>query len=141
MFNPKRILVPMDFSDEAKLSWDWALMLAGQTKGAALYPTYVFSVLPDLAAVDVGRSDFRKVTQEWVDSNMESLQKKLPKDMPCLPMTATGKPADEIVQICLRKELPNSSVKYGFRPGVRSNRRYRLGQDPPPVVRKESISW
>ena len=105
MFQPKRILVPMDFSDEALLALDWALMLTKTTSGVTIYPTYVFSILPDAAALDVGRTGYKETTRDWVDQNMANLQKKLPDDVGWNPLYVEGNPAENIVDLCQFKGI------------------------------------
>ena len=105
MFQPKRILVPMDFSDEAQLALDWAVMLAGQTTGGSVFPIYIFSILPDTAALDVGRSDYKNVTEAWVKDNMRKLEDRLPDHVSCVPVCGRGNPANEIVDICRLKGI------------------------------------
>lgn len=105
MFQPKRILVPMDFSKEALLALDWALMLAKQTGGVSLYPVYVFSVLPDVTAVDVGRTAYKELSEAWAKEQMTALQKKTSKKVLWNPVYAKGNAAEEIVEICRCKGI------------------------------------
>lgn len=105
MLKPQRILVPMDFSEEAMLAWDWAILLAGLARNARLYPMYVFSNTPDMAALDVGKSAYKEVTQEWVEDEMAKLRVALPKKIECVPTYATGSPAKEITDLCHLKGI------------------------------------
>ncbi len=105
MFQPKQILVPMDFSDEALLALEWAIMLAKQSGGGSLYAAYVFSVLPDAAALDVGGTAYTEVSEAWAKEKMAALQKKLPKGILWNTVYAKGNPAEEIVEICRLKGI------------------------------------
>lgn len=105
MFKPKRILIPMDFSDEAMLALDWAVMIAKQLGEVTLYPAYVSSTTPDLVALDVGKTRYKEVTRQWIEDKMQNLQMKLSKTVPCEPIYATGNPATEIVDLCRRKGM------------------------------------
>jgi len=105
MLKPRRVLVPMDFSDEAMLAWDWAILLAKGVRGAQLYPTYVYSNIPDLVALDVGKSAYKQVTREWVEEKMAQLRMTVPKRMACEAMYSSGKPAEAMVGICHEKGI------------------------------------
>lgn len=100
MFEPKRILIPMDFSDEAMLAWDWAVMAAKGREGVTLFPVYVDRLIPDTVALDVGRGDYRGVTRDWVDERMTNLKMLLGDAARCQPLYAVGRPAAEIVGFC-----------------------------------------
>ena len=43
MFQPKKILVPIDFSDESSLALDWGIMLAGNQLGSSLYLCHILT--------------------------------------------------------------------------------------------------
>jgi nucleotide-binding universal stress UspA family protein len=105
MFNAKRILVPMDFSDEAMLALNWAVLLAKQNLGVTLYPTYVASAIPDPVALDVGRGAYKTATKDWMQEKMKVLEKGLPKDVSCKSLYASGNPAEEIVKFCAQKKI------------------------------------
>jgi nucleotide-binding universal stress UspA family protein len=87
------------------LAMDWAAMVAKQFGRVTIYPTYVFSFLPDAAALDVGRTGYKEVTEDWAKEQMAALQKKLPKEVICQPVYAKGNPAEEIVEICRLKGI------------------------------------
>lgn len=105
MFQPQRILVPMDFSDEAMLALDWAIMVAKQVKGVTIFPTYVYSTVPDLVAIDVGRRHYRTVTHDWVEQRMDDVRMALAETARCEPLYATGNAAIEIVTFCETKGI------------------------------------
>lgn len=105
MLKPKRILIPMDFSEEAMLAFDWAVLFTKGVRDACVYPTYVYSSIPDLVALDVGRSAYKKVTHDWVEAEMAALRTALPKTVRCQPLYAAGKPAEEICGLCHTKGI------------------------------------
>lgn len=105
MFHPKRILVPMDFSNEALLALHWAVMLAKQSRVVRLFPIYIYSMLPDAVAIDVGRTAYKEVKQAWVKSKMADLQKKIPRSVRWNPVYATGHPAKVVIKTCRSKSI------------------------------------
>lgn len=119
MLEPKRILLPIDFSEESLLALDWAVMLAKKDKGATLYLLYILpqdpGTIPDRLNVEnfyepdvVSRklqADFLKANEEAARKSLESWQKKIPPPLSSKLLISRGNITQEVVRLCDEEDI------------------------------------
>jgi nucleotide-binding universal stress UspA family protein len=100
MFKILRILVPIDFSKESELALDWAMTVAGKTRGATIY---LLHVLP-LVATGLGSVAYKK-EQEDVERKLTAVQRRIPTDIVSFPIIHRGHIPAAVVQACEEKDI------------------------------------
>lgn len=86
-----RILIPMDFSKEAYLAFDWGVRLAAQKKDCFLELFH---------AVPIGRGQSEATALEKARGLMEEFRKTIPSDIPVRVWVRSGRVPEEIANFC-----------------------------------------
>ena len=119
MLEPRRILLPIDFTEESLLALDWAIMIAKKEKGVTLYFLYVLpqdvGALPDRFNVEnfyepdiVSRklqADFLRASEDAARKSLETWQKKVPPPLSVKLVITRGNITQESVRLCEEEQI------------------------------------
>jgi nucleotide-binding universal stress UspA family protein len=99
MFQAKRILVAVDFSDESSLARDWAIMLAKTQPGASITLCHVLN--QTMSPVGPDAMVFVQSDQEerMAKARMEEWKQHIPSEIPARVIVTQGPPASEIIRV------------------------------------------
>ena len=106
MFKTRRILVPIDFSEESKLAVEWAVKLGQEEPGETTillmhvepFPPVVID--PSFAMADFTPDEIAKIDQE-----VATWQSRVPPPLSSVPLSVRGSPLEEIVKACEREKV------------------------------------
>ena len=104
MFQTKRILVAVDFSDESSLALDWAIMLAKTQEGASITLCHVLS--QTMTPVGPDALVFLQSDQEerMAKARMEEWKQHVPSEIPCRVIVTKGPSASEIISVAEKEQ-------------------------------------
>lgn len=117
MLKLKNILVPVDFSKEAKLALDWAVRLARENTNATLTLLHVIMPVPlaergvDIGAIiDAEVKTARRQINQW--------RAKIPASFSTVTLIEIGDPVQRIASTCKDKNIDLVVMTTGGRQGV-----------------------
>lgn len=99
MFQPKKILVPIDFSDESSLALDWGIMLAGNQAGSSLYLCHVLTVPMSPLGPEGIAYGYLGPEKKAAEERLQAWRALIPKTIPCYELLGHGRPAVEIIRL------------------------------------------
>lgn len=100
MLKVLRVLVPIDFSKESDLALEWAVMIAGKTRGATVY---LLHVLPP--AVSGFGSIAYQAEEEELRKKLEAAQNRIPSDIISFAMIDQGPIPAAVSKLCEAKDI------------------------------------
>jgi nucleotide-binding universal stress UspA family protein len=104
MLKLKKILVPVDFSEESKLAVEWAVKLGKEENESIVY---LFHALPLFPMADFGADVGRIVESEWNNAK-DQLQKwgrKIPPPLSSEVILVQGNAVEGIKSACERNDI------------------------------------
>lgn len=108
MWNPKRILVPVDFSQESALALDWAIKMARDSADAHLFlchvlPSLVVPTGPEVMGFDFATS--YAMERRGAEERLRQLSDAIPEAIFSSYVVGEGSIAKEIERLCREKAM------------------------------------
>ena len=97
MFKPKRLLVPVDFTDESSLALDWAIMLAKNVPGASITLCHVLGQTITPVGPEAMVFDRFENEKRMAEAKLQQWQQLIPAEVISNIMIVQGRHAPKIV--------------------------------------------
>jgi nucleotide-binding universal stress UspA family protein len=100
-FPPKKVLIPLDFSDDSRRALEYGLALARSAGGELVLLTVIEDTFPypELFAWDHPNEEFYKAMRERALHHMDELLPPPPADVELDRMVVRGRPRHEIAAV------------------------------------------
>jgi nucleotide-binding universal stress UspA family protein len=100
-FPPKKVLVPLDFSDDSRRALEYGLALVRSAGGELVLLTVIEDTFPypELFAWDHPNDEFYKTMRERALHHMDELLEPRPEDLGLERMVVRGRPRHEIAAV------------------------------------------
>src|SRR5262249_48046509 len=99
MMRLKKILVPVDFTDEAELAVQWAVKLGKEEREATVYLLHVLFPIPIVEGV-VGIDSYMEHELLRAKEDLETWRRKVPPPLSSVALVQTGDMYHEISHLC-----------------------------------------
>jgi nucleotide-binding universal stress UspA family protein len=105
MFDLKRILVPVDFSEESEFALEWAVKLGAQEKTATIFLVHVLPYVLDPTYLMNWTDDLVGFRWDQAKKDLVEWTKKVPRSIPCFPILCKGGIGEQIQRVCDEKKV------------------------------------
>lgn len=104
MMRLKNILVPIDFSKEAELAVEWAVMLGKEEPEATLFLLHVLFPMPTVES-GMALGMLGEAAQEQAREQLEKWRRKIPPALSTVAFVKWGDPVEQIGAICAENDI------------------------------------
>ncbi len=104
MMGLKKILVPIDFSKEAKLALEWAIKLGREENSATLCLLHVMPPVP-ITEREYETTEIVRLEWENAKKQLEEWRRKIQPPLSSITIVWKGNPAQKISEVCQQENI------------------------------------
>ena len=105
MLHPKKILVPVDFSEESAMALEWAVRLASSEQGASIVLCHVLKTAVAPVGPEMMMYDLEAMLRESAEKDLARWQEKVPSSIESHTVLSKGRVSEEVTQICQKENI------------------------------------